>query len=288
MASRLSEETLTAVLDSGQQGLAIQADRALDSLAPLAVDLDALLAADDPAAAVQAVPAQALYLALRQRGPEDCLEVLPLLSADQVARVFDYDVWSEDRLEPLRAARWLNLFKEGGQEELYRRFRDLDEEYQVALLSPLIELYDEEDYERMTQTEQDALNRLPCGTLFYRVKSEDPRLEEFVSAVVEAALAGDMNYAYSLLSHAAYAPPNEAEGLLSQFRRARLEEDGFVTFEESLAAFQPVDSEALKRRWDFALHRDPAVAAPAPADAPRRRRLTLRPFSCGCSPRAVA
>jgi hypothetical protein len=165
-------------------------------------------------------------------------------------RIFDYDVWTEDRLAPLQAIRWLSLFKELGPEELYKRYRDLDEEYQIALMAPFIELYDEDEYERLTQADQDATSRMPCGTVFYRIKTEDPRVHEFVASLMDSALDGDVAYAYSLLAHAAYMPPNEAEVQLAQFRRARLEEDGFVSFDESLGAFRPVDVEALRQRWD--------------------------------------
>ena len=269
MASRLSEESLRAVLDAGQQGLVIESEPASLAVPGDRVDLDALLVAEDPEKAVQAVAPQSMYAALVAKGPEDCLDVLPLLSEEQVTRIFDYDVWDKDRLEPLKAVRWLSLFKEVGPEEMLRRFRDLDEEYQVGLLAPLVELFTDEEYEKMSQGEQDALHRLPCGTLFYRLKSADSRLDEFVEGLVEAALASDVAYAYSLLAHASYMPPNEQEALLGQFRRARLEEDGFVSYEESLAAFRPVDLEQLRQRWAFALHRETAALAPAPEDDAR-------------------
>lgn len=247
MASRLSESALTSVLDAGQHGLSVQMDPGLIELPD--VDLDALLEAEDPASAVQAVAPGRLFQAIVKRGAEDCLEVLPLLSQEQVVKVFDYDVWREDRLEPLKAMRWLNLFKEHGNEELIRRFRDLDEEYQIALVAPLVTMYDEDEMEKLPEEKQDLLHRLPCGTLGYEIRSPDPRLEEFVTSLVAAALEVDVSYAYSLLAHAAYMPPNESEAQLAQFRRARLEEDGFVTYEESLAAFRPTDLAELRLKW---------------------------------------
>src|SRR6185312_7723513 len=105
MASRLSEESLRAVLDAGQQGLVIESEPASVAVPGDRVDLDALLVAEDPEKAVQAVAPQAMYAALVAKGPEDCLDVLPLVSEEQVTRVFDYDVWDKDQLEPLKAMR---------------------------------------------------------------------------------------------------------------------------------------------------------------------------------------
>jgi hypothetical protein len=201
-----------------------------------------------------------------RRGPEDALEVLPHLSQDQVTRLFDYDTWSGDRLAPLKAIRWLDLFKEVGNEELTKRFRELDEEYQTALIGPFVEMFDEEEYEKMGHEEQDKLHRMPCNTVFYKVKSQDPRIGEFISGLLDAITTVDMNYAYALLAHSYYMPPNESESDEARFRKARLEEDGFVTFEESLSAFRRVDLEAVRRRWNFELNRDQATLAKEGAD----------------------
>jgi hypothetical protein len=250
MASRLSEDHLRGVYDTGHQALSTSKPFA-PGLVPAKVDLDGLLHQEDPMAAVQAVPPQALYHALVERGPEDALEVLELVSHEQLTRILDYDAWTEDQLAPLKLIRWLDLFKEIGPEQLFTRFRDLEEEYQVALLGPLIDIVDEEQYEKLLDTHQDEYHRLPCGTLFYKIKSREPRITGFVESLVEAALAGDVNYAYALLTHAAFMPPNESEADLARFRRARLEEDGFISYQESLRYFAPLDLSALRRKWEL-------------------------------------
>lgn len=250
MASRLSEDHLRGVYGTGHQALPIK-PLVAPELAPAKVDLDALLNQEDPIAAVQAVPSQALYHALVERGPEDALEVLELVSDEQLTRILDYDAWSEDQLAPLKLIRWLDLFKEMGPEQLYRRFHDLEEEYQIALLGPMIDIVDEEEYEKLLDVQQDEFHRLPCGTLFYKIKSSDPRITGFVESLVEATLASDVNYAYALLTHAAFMPPNESEADLARFRRARLEEDGFVSYQESLRYFAPLDLGALRRKWEL-------------------------------------
>ncbi len=278
MASRLSEESVKAVHEAGLGGLAVVSDPALDKGSASGVDLDGLLNAEDPEAAVQAVAPQLIYQALLLRGPEDALEILPLLSGDQVTRLFDYDTWSGDRLAPLKAIRWLDLFKEVGIEELVRRFRELDEEYQIALLGPFLEMYDEDQFEKLSDAEQDAVYRMPCNTLYYKVKSQDPRIGQFISGLLESITTVDMNYAYAVLAHAYYLPPNESEDEESRFRKARLEEDGFVTFEESLSAFQRVDLDKMRRRWNFELNRDQAVLA---KESPDSRPFLSRVLSDG-------
>lgn len=251
MASRLSDVEIRSVFDGGQQALAIEYPRTHDLWAETlaGVDLDRLAAREDAEQAIQAVPAQDAYRSLMRKGLSDSLEVLPLLSSEQIVRIFDYDVWRDDRLAHSEVGKWLALWREIGNEELYRRYRGLDEEYQTAFLSGLVELFDEEEYERLSPSEQDSLTRLPCNTLFYRLKTDDSQLAEQIGALIEAALSEDVAYAYSLLNHAAYLPPNESEAMLVQFRRARLEEDGFVSFEDSLGVFVPLAYESYRQKW---------------------------------------
>ena len=247
MASRLSEESVVGVLDAGHGALPMVDDWGEALIAEAAaVDLDALLLAEDPEQAVQAVPAPAIYRALVARGPEDALEILPLLSQDQVCRIFDYEAWSSDAIDPMKTWNWLKLFKEAqGPEELVRRLRDLDEELQVALLAKLVTLVEEEDFEKLSDAEQDTYQRLPCGTLYFRIKDPDPRREEMVTEILDAALGVDTAYAYGLLLHGAGLPPHEAEVQALQFRSARLEEDGFVSEAESRATCLPLAATEL-------------------------------------------
>lgn len=269
MASRLSEDSVKAVYDAGHQGLLVQDESTLQLLSTAAVDLNALLLAEDPQAAVQAVPPLALYQALKHHGVADNLDILPLMSSEQVQRSFDYEAWEADRLEPLKACQWLQLFKEVGDEEMAHRFKGLEEEFQLALLSPFIEIIDEDAFEKLGSDDQDTLHRLPCNTLYFRIKTADNRVEATLDGLVDAMLQIDINYAYSMLAHATYMPPTEQEDMAARFRRARIEEDGFVSYQESLEAFMPLDLKEARQRLGLAtaavVSQDSLVQAPTSA-----------------------
>ncbi len=257
MASRLSDQSLLEAYDRGQKAFYIEglsSDQKLGETVSKGaspndptpafkighgVDLDQLLSLENPEEAVQGVDAQELYHAVMVRGPEESLEVLQLMSQDQLVRFFDYDVWSKDSLEPLKVMRWIEIFSELGPEELVKKFRELDEEYQTAFIGPLIKLADEDEYEDLSDQEQDRYQALPCGQLHYCLETENPRLISALETLIQAALGQDINYAYALLTHGAYLPPHEQEQTLTQMRQARLEEDGFLTFEESTRFFLP-------------------------------------------------
>jgi hypothetical protein len=101
----------------------------------------------------------------------------------------------------------------------------------------------------MDDAEQDALLRLPCDEVFYKIKSQDPEVRQFVEELVGQALAQDIEYAYSMLAHASYLPPSEQESLALRFRNARLEEEGFVTPEDASRLFLAAAGEDAILRW---------------------------------------
>lgn len=250
MASRLSDEAVKSSYEGGLRGVAVR--RALklpDLIDSTAVNIDELLSIEAVEEAVQAVEPIAMYRAILARGPSDCLDLLPYLSTDQVTRIFDYEAWRDDRLEPMRAINWLMLFNELGPTDMFDRFKDQEEEFQLALLGPMIDLLDEDEFEKIGDSLQDEFVALPCHTLYYRVKSEDPRVQQFVQSLVGSGLESDLQYTYSLLAHAVYVPPTEQEDMLSQFRRARLEEDGFVSLDESARLFNRIDTDKLRKQW---------------------------------------
>jgi hypothetical protein len=215
----LSEEAVIQSLDTGWQSLVWKSNFPLKS-APLvpSVDFKALLDAKDPVAAAESVPRRDMYLALVSQGPEDALEVLPLLSQEQFVSIIDNEAWQDGRLSVYQAIRWLDLYRNISSEQLYRRFRELDEEYQVALLNPFIEMVDEETFEKLGQEDQDKFTAMPCNTLWWRVKDGDEKVQEFVQSLLQASISEDPAYIYSLLGMAAMLPPNEQEALIKQFR----------------------------------------------------------------------
>ncbi len=186
--------------------------------------------------AIEKMLPQEIFLGLKQLGDEQIVEVLPKLSQEQWIRFCDYDFWNEHSLNMNEAKKWLELcYLSGGAKEIYRRYRELDEEYQICFLRGKIKLYDLEEFESLSPLLQDQLYPMPCRQIFIEFVNDDDR--EFIIKLVEAFNAESLEYAYSLLAHAFYLPPNETELQLEQFRNARIEEDGFVTKQEAQSCF---------------------------------------------------
>lgn len=268
MASRLSSDSSGQSGDSRVDPVAISslaaADHGLANFAwqtdnlPTPVQeerssralLENILASTDPAGEIQALEPSFIRHIMLGAGIEDYLDVLPLLSRDQMTHIMDFEGWdSANRISLAGTMRWLQLHKQAQPGELFRRFKELEGEFQMAVLGPEIETWDLEAYEAMSQEEQDSLSRLPCGEVFYKIKTQDPESRQFIEELVNQALAKDIEYAYSMLAHASYLPPNEQEDLASRFRLARLEEEGFVTASDSARLFLAAGGEEAIQRW---------------------------------------
>lgn len=252
MESRISAESLPAIYDSGCSGLAFDRSAFESNIFWNRVDFDKLLVSEDPTQAISEISSQRLYYSLIERGPADCLEVLNHISKEQFLSILDYDVWRRDEFVPQRVLYWTDLLIQANPQRACEQFCGLEEEYQLSTLAPFLRVYDQEAYEKMTDVDQDRLQRLPGDALFYSIECDDEATHTNIVNLLNCIMVQDMNYMLSLIAHAASMPQNESAHTAAQFRKARLEEDGFVSFEESLSCFAELDP--LKVKTALNLH----------------------------------
>ena len=179
MTTRLSQEDVHRSLESGYQGF-LRSSNAKALFPQTTLDLQGIISHPNSEAIIQSLPPHVLYTAMVQRGLGDCLEILPLLSQDQFQRFCDYDAWHAERLAPKRLFDWLNLYKEIAPKQMAERFRQLEEEYQLAVLNLRIRVYSSEDYEQMSNIQQDRMYSLPNNALYYEITEEDKNTIEEV------------------------------------------------------------------------------------------------------------
>lgn len=249
MVGRLSEDSLKAVYDVGHKAVSLSTKSLTTNHNLMVPRLNDIIMKDGGVDEIRSMLPIDIYRGLLDVGAENALEVLEVLTDEQVTGILDYDVWKQDHLIPKQVFYWLSLFGEISPEHMYKRFTKLEEEYQLAVMGPFIKIYDEEEFEALSEQKQDELYALPANALYYEIKSEDKTQAATIEQLIQASMASDMSYAISLLAHSAYLPPAEQEQLISQFRKARIEEDGFVSYEESLRIFSRIDLDIMQRKW---------------------------------------
>ncbi len=248
------EHQAVQIYDRGLRSLAWrsrhpQTDDVFDGLS--LEDLRKIIAGPKPKKAIQALPAQTIYRSLKINGVESCLEVLPFLSQEQFTRLIDYDAWQADEFVLERAMAWVALYGQvdPSGKQFFNRFKDLDEEYQLSMLMGLVQVIDLETYEDMAQHLQDEYVALPGQEMWYRILAKEDSAKEFIRALIDVGMQYDLKYTFSVLLHASYMPPNESQHDLDRIRKAHMEEDGFISYQESLSTFMPIDVGPLFEKY---------------------------------------
>jgi hypothetical protein len=133
-----------------------------------------ILETPDLAEQVQALPAQALAKLIGHMGLEDAGEIVALASTEQLARVFDEDLWRSDRagqderFDARRFLLWLEVMLEAGDDFVAAKLADLDEELVTMAVQEHVlvisledlarEAGDREDGERVEKALSDCLS----------------------------------------------------------------------------------------------------------------------------------
>jgi hypothetical protein len=201
--------------------------------------LDILLGAPNPAALVQALPADELYFTIREIGLADAVDLVQLASAEQFRVFLDLDTWRQGRFEPRRALPWLRAARAGALQDprlaarLARKMRALDREVLYLVLRDALRVHDlrvNEDPE----IESDQAWKTSDGAYFIEFLVEG---SDFVAVrgLLDDLEAEDPFMSSRLLGALAWELPSELEESALRWRQGRLADLGYPSLEEALS-----------------------------------------------------
>lgn len=104
-----------------------------------------LLSSANPMQLVRRLSAQDALILIKERGFQDSLEVLELLSPDQVQNIFDLDVWDDDHIKTEAVEGWLEAMLEANPERAVQVFHELDPEFLSYLIKINTQVYELDD-----------------------------------------------------------------------------------------------------------------------------------------------
>lgn len=203
--------------------------------------LDIILDARDPQALVRALPADELYLTIRDIGLADAAPLVPLASAAQFKVFLDLEAWTKEGFEPRRVLPWLRAARSGAHLDpraaarWARKLAELDPEVLYLVLRATIRVLDlEQDPDPDIQS--DRFMRTPEGKYI---------LEFVVDGVEYVAVRGLLDDLYAedpfkatrLLSAIRSELPSELEESALRWRTGRLADLGHPALDEALSWF---------------------------------------------------
>jgi hypothetical protein len=204
--------------------------------------LDLILDARNPQALVRALPADELYLAIRDIGLADAAPLVSLASADQFKILLDLDAWRSGEYEPARALPWFRAARMGSLDDpraaarWARKLATLDREVLFLTLRSALRVHELEENEPDPDIESDRFMRTPENKFIVEFLVDGTEYQA-VKEILDDLYAENAFMATRLLSAMRSELDSELAETALRWRAARLADLGFPTLEEALSWF---------------------------------------------------
>jgi Family of unknown function (DUF6178) len=213
--------------------------------------LDVILDARDPQALVRALPADELYLTIRDVGLGDSAILVQLASPGQFEVFLDLAAWSRDAFDPRKALPWLRAARAGSGLEpraaarWARKLAELDREVLYLVLRDALEIHDLE-VDPDPEIRSDRFMRTPEGKYVIEFRVDGVEYAA-VRGLLDDLFAEDPFLATRLLSAIRWEAPSELEETALRWRAGRLADLGWPSLEEARSWFARPPRAAAQR-----------------------------------------
>lgn len=198
--------------------------------------LAAIIDCPDVMRVVRAQPVQDLFLAIKEVGPADCLELLELLSPEQVQGFIDLDSWRSDRIDPKALGDWLELFYAANGDTAVKQLLGLDIELLTLLFKLHVKAYDlveEEEVPGNPPIQTVTPDHRYCLVFDAQV----PKLSMYLKQTVERLYGINPAFITRLITSLAWELPSALEEECYRWRNGRMADLGFLPIDEALEVF---------------------------------------------------
>jgi hypothetical protein len=210
--------------------------------------MEALLAADDPAAAVAALPATELHQIITDVGLGEAGELVALATPEQLRGCLDIEIWDRDQLQLEALTPWLGALAEAGYEKLGEVWEKLDPELTALTLQRFTRIYDLTLEEAPPDNPEGPLLQTPDSFLVIEILAEDDDTVHLVQRVIDDLYRADPSgvLARHSLMAARSEPAAELEEMSYRWRAGRMADLGYVDYYEALEVFRPLDVTSVR------------------------------------------
>jgi hypothetical protein len=205
--------------------------------------IDALLAADDPAAAVAALPVTELHQLVYHVGFADSLELIALATPEQIRGCLDIDLWDRDQVQLEASRPWLMALIEAGHEHLAEVWDGLDAELTALLVARSTHIYDLSLDEEPDDSDGRPIVLTPDRFFAVKLTADDDETVHLVHRLIDDLYRADPSgqLARHTLMAARSEPIPELEEMSYRWRCGRMADMGYVDFYEALSVYRPLD-----------------------------------------------
>lgn len=198
---------------------------------------EAILSQPEPQAVVGQMPTADLIFTLKNRGLEDSMELLPLLSTQQVKEIIDLDGWNGEYLDPVSTGAWLAGLHAANPQKAVKHFKNLDIEMVALLLIAHTEIHEMVDEDAIFPEIPDGAQYFETPDRRYVVVFKSENASEdlliFLKNALHELCAENMRFVHRILESCRYETTAVLEEEAFRWKDARMQDLGFPPLEEA-------------------------------------------------------
>lgn len=220
--------------------------------------LDEILDYKENLPLVHSFPEQSLYMLMHEVGHQDFLPVLSMASKKQWEYIIDQEAWNKDEIDMDMATYWLGILHMANPARLADWLITDQENFLYYFLRNKIDVV-------VREHDEDPSPIIAAGfttiddVIYYKVETENEANEkEFpieTKGLVSDILARIADKSYPMFQTVIFSAAgviNAEHGeFLYRFRNSRLEEKGFLPFDEAIEVNAPVIIEKITKRSEY-------------------------------------
>jgi len=217
--------------------------------------LDRILSSENTIQVVRDMPSPSLLLLIKDVGLADTMELLELMSANQIQEHLDLDVWVGDRINFKSIGEWLQTLFAANARKAVQQMHGLDFDLICFLFKSHATIFD-------TQEGEEPIGNLDLHTItpdrryivaFYEEEAHETNgIGHSLKAYLESLYERDLRFVFLLMEAVRHETASSLEESAYDFRRTRLADMGFPELEQALSVFsyQDPDSAALQTTYE--------------------------------------
>jgi len=207
--------------------------------------MELILLSHKDKALVRSLPAQELYLTLKEIGEEEALPLLALASHQQLTYIFDLEFWDKDVLSPARVIKWLELLRMASQDQLQSWLKRADPELLVLALQKLVQVFVADPDNLGAEEWRNYEDIFTLDELYY-FKPLDKKNRNIIEKTLIYLRDIDAEQFYTLMDSVRMELPLELEDTAYRVREGRLEDYGFYSFDDAFEIYRYLSPEKMK------------------------------------------
>lgn len=208
--------------------------------------LQAILNAPVPQLLVQSMPPQELLCTCKDIGLADCAEVVELTHKEQLRSALDLDVWKKDQIEYENIHTWLKFLEAGEIGAAEKVLAALDPDVFALYFRQFLRIHVriEDEDEPYIETEGELLLS-PDRNYIVEIPfpPEDPKFP-MLQAAVHLFFQYGYEFNHQLFETIRCSLDSDLEERAYQFRKSRIEEQGYIDYFDAIGIYQPLPVKA--------------------------------------------